>query len=536
MFFFILLTLFLFFWLLNQYHFNKKNILFLLIFMNLFSCSSDLDSEIKPECNYNEDCIDGYSCIDTFCVKSCRNIICSENEICDLYTLECIPKPCQTDSDCSSEFYCNINGECKSKERYCSSSDECFSGYRCDLDINICKIESDICLKNDDCPFGMFCSSGECLPTLQCFDIFTNNNSKESAGEIELDIDYSMQLSPWYSDWYSFDYDGVSTIEFYLSFIHQNGDIDLKVYQNGQLITESNSDENYESILLKPSILSKGEIFIEVFLYQRDSQDTDCIFYELQGHELTLQCNYDILEPNNDYQNAVKLENAIGQLLTICNREKDIYKIAPTNKNDKYNFMLSLYHPENRAGVSGKLWRIENDYPMLMVKTETQGVIDYLEAELEGGKIYYLEIEGRNEYSYTYSLDYYLQPQQDNTSCYNDELEPNNATPTAITPDINFGSYFLSICRADIDWHPIQVVNGTKIQVIINFNQENGDLNLALYKFNGTQLEEISHSELTLNYEILSYQPQEDETIYIKVYPSGGSIENSYFIQILQID
>ncbi len=528
-------TLSLFFITFFLYRKHKKiNIIWISIFFQLWSCSEDNIEKIV-ECHFDNECIDGFSCINEICEKSCRNIYCSKGEICDTIFFECTPKNCKNDDNCDSGFYCNINGECKTKERFCSSSDECFSGYECNLETNSCEIENKKCLNSDECPFGTACSSGECLPTLQCFDIFTNNSLKESAGEITINQNYIMKLSPWYSDWYSFNYDGISNIEFNFSFIHSNGDIDVKLYQNGNLIGESSSAENYESVILKPTTLSKGEIFIEVFLYQKTSSIQECIIYELRGYKLSLECIYDYFEPNNSYQDATNLSDAIGKLLTICNQEKDIYIITPTNKNKKYDFMLSIYYPENSAGVFGKLWTIEGGYPMLISKTHTQSVVDYLEVELDGGKTYYLEVDGRNEYSYTYSLDYSLHPQTED-SCFQDELEPNNAIPTALTPSLEFGNYFLSICGIDVDWHPISLSKNSKVQIIINFNNDKGDLNLALYKFNEVQLEQISKSENSLNYEILSHQASDDETIFIKVYPSISSINNSYFMQILNIE
>ncbi len=108
-----------------------------------FSCSSsgNVSNQVeKPQCQIDDDCPIGKSCIANKCVAS--NL-----------------QPCQTSDECSSEQYCNA-GFCAAIE--CSTQEDCPFGLSC-ID-NYCKTGWYVkCKTSDDCPLKSECVKGVCL-------------------------------------------------------------------------------------------------------------------------------------------------------------------------------------------------------------------------------------------------------------------------------------------------------------------------------------------------------------------------------------
>jgi len=117
----------------------KLILLFFIIFF--FSCADDsvslnicvIDADctdglycennncvINKACSTSVDChIDQHCSTNNICVKDCSYNTCNENEICDINTKECKIIKCQTDFDCENGFYCNLGGNCETKEYFC---------------------------------------------------------------------------------------------------------------------------------------------------------------------------------------------------------------------------------------------------------------------------------------------------------------------------------------------------------------------------------------------------------------------------------
>ncbi|VXD15184.1 Peptidase C11 clostripain [Planktothrix serta PCC 8927] len=93
----------------------------------------------------------------------------------------------------------------------------------------------------------------------------------------------------------------------------------------------------------------------------------------------------------------------------------------------------------------------------------------------------------------------------------------------------------LNITSGDTDWYmitPTRIPERYPNAITINFDNAQGDLNLALYKADGTLIESSSTSDR--NYESISFPPGSDP-VYIKVFGKDGATTNpNYTLDVVR--
>ncbi|CAD5981337.1 Clostripain [Planktothrix tepida] len=92
----------------------------------------------------------------------------------------------------------------------------------------------------------------------------------------------------------------------------------------------------------------------------------------------------------------------------------------------------------------------------------------------------------------------------------------------------------LNITAGDEDWYtitPTRIPERYPNAITINFDNAQGDLNLALYKADGTLIESSSTSDR--NYESISF-PTGDDPVYIKVSGKDGATNPNYTLDVVR--
>lgn len=127
---------------------------------------NDTNSSIDdPDCVVDDDCEEGYNCIEGTCM--------------DIYD----EPECETDDDCEEGYFCDENKECEEIEEVeCKTDEDCEEGYFCTEEFECEEIEVPECETDDDCAEGYFCNDDfECekeCDTLDCAEGFHCENNE----------------------------------------------------------------------------------------------------------------------------------------------------------------------------------------------------------------------------------------------------------------------------------------------------------------------------------------------------------------------
>ncbi len=109
-------------------------------------------------------------------------------------------------------------------------------------------------------------------------------------------------------------------------------------------------------------------------------------------------------------------------------------------------------------------------------------------------------------------------------TCQDDEFEPNNQAVQAA--EIQSGSFELSICDTalspvDVDWFVLELAAGAKIEVLINFEHDQGDLDMALFAASDTE-SPVAYEPGVTDEEKVLYTANQGGSYYLAVFGLGN--------------
>jgi len=342
-------------------------------------------------------------------------------------------------------------------------------------------------------------------------------------------------------DWFKFNLPSKGTGNDYvsISFDHSLGDLDLELYDSiGTEIKSSAGVSNTEQISLQE--LTTGDYFIKVFGYNGKTNP---------NYTLTINAPIsnpaDSFESNNTQATASDLNKQLQQgqrtitlgdnpekpLSIHSNTDVDWFKftLADTGKTGDYA-AIALDH------TLGDLdFQLYNSSGQLLDTSE--GVANVHKIDLKDLKykdstgqplIYYLKVYGYNGAT---NPSYILTVNAPLNAVTGDWSESNNTVQQAkdlgkINRTFNKGN--LSITDGDIDCFKFEIdADGSKDnQIGINFNHQQGDLDIELYKADGTTF--VDSSEGVSNVESISLTGLTKGVYYLKVYGYDGAINPNY--------
>ncbi len=338
------------------------------------------DCEIPPECRVDADCEDGNACTIDVCNNGMCNsmaVRCPQDMTCNPETGNCEREPycgngeceigewdscpedcqqpeCRTDRDCSEGEYCTPEGYCQPNNTGCQTDADCNDGEVCtngQCAPGICipgiiecpegyTCENNTCVATGAVCGNQICESGEnsdncpedCGVTPVCEpDQFEDNDDIGNPARVSYGNYDNLTITYEDEDWYSFDYDGQTTLEIKFNFINANGDIDVYAFQDGEQIISSEGYTNEEILVISPDRFRAGEVLINVALIQNPNEPYhECQTYSVKTGINPNACVSDQFEPNNSRRESTRLQlenNSADYDLTLCDSDTDWFII-----------------------------------------------------------------------------------------------------------------------------------------------------------------------------------------------------------------
>ncbi|MBT9555092.1 MAG: hypothetical protein IV100_03635 [Myxococcales bacterium] len=121
-------------------------------------------------------------------------------------------------------------------------------------------------------------------------------------------------------------------------------------------------------------------------------------------------------------------------------------------------------------------------------------------------------------------------------SCKDDFNEPNNTSATATA--LTVGDYEnLSLCDTtsvpiDVDWFRIALAPGQTLSITLDFEHDDGDLDLALFA-EGDTTAALAVSDSATDQEVLVYTADKTETVLVKIFGTGQSVFQSLYTMVV---
>ncbi|MFM6323261.1 MAG: pre-peptidase C-terminal domain-containing protein [Microcystis panniformis] len=370
-------------------------------------------------------------------------------------------------------------------------------------------------------------------------DFSSNDNSKHQA--TDLTSRRTTYRKSWENlsidddDWFKFNLPSKGTGNDYvsISFDHSLGDLDLKLYDSsGTEIKSSAGVSNTEQISLQE--LTTGDYFIKVFGYDGANNP---------NYTLTINApisnSADSFEPNNTQATASDLNKQLQQgqrTITLGDNPEKPLSIHKNTDNttdvDWFKFTLASH------GQAGDYAAITLDYTLGDLDFElydssgklntSEGVANVHKIDLKdkAAGTYCLKVYGYNGAT---NPSYVLTVSAPFNTVTGDWSESNNTVQQAKNlGKINriFNKRNLSITEDDSDWFKFEIdADGSKDnQVGINFNHQQGDLDIELYQADGTTF--VDSSEGVSNVESISLAGLTKGVYYLKVDGYGEKTTN----------
>ncbi len=515
-------------------------------------CFNDCDTPGDRQCAG-----DGFMVCDDFdwdaCLEWSDVVPCDQGELCswnpDTGQGECSAMPCEDDCDtegvkecyfdvgyrlcgyidsdacldwssvveCGSGMYC-LAGECVAM-----CQDDCQIGETGCTNSNtrwVCNdADGDGCLDRVDvaCPAGLTCDQGVCGADCQDDNMEPNDTYGDSYPLAE-GTQAGLVICPGNDDWYDTNVAAGQGLAVTISFVHADGDLDLKLYDIADPFTPiavSAGISDSESVVV-PAAGNAAVYLIWVYGYAGASNQYDLTVEFIDQNE----CLDDYLEENDGQAGAMFVLDGSYQDLMLCVDDEDWYENYMFAGEDLIVDLIfthvdqfddiDLQIVNDAGGVEGSSTSV-NDNESLTVQIDADGY-------------YYVRVyDGRPNVENSYSMDITY-----GTPCFDDWYEPND-TQAEAAPVTDSTYYDLQLCPNDADWYAATVPGGADLLAWITFTHADGDLDLHLYDAWGTQLD---YSVSVTDDEAVGAESLAAGTYYIRVTGWSGA-ENQYDLEVV---
>ena len=250
--------------------------------------------------------------------------------------------------------------------------------------------------------------------------------------------------------------------------------------------------------------------------------------------QTSVGCGDDDFEPNNTPEQATQVSDGTFANLSICDTElspidQDWFKlllekgeqieVTLTSDHELGNLDLPVYTSSNLSSPA--------------FYSPMDGDVEKITYTAPSAGIYYLRVVGTESWKYQvpYSLVIKHQAQ---AGCTADSKEPNqsksNATSLAAYLDGTPLSG-LTICAGDVDYFELPLTTGDSVIATIEFNDEEGDLDLRLEDAGGQTIDQ-SNGASDIETVILDGAGGGSYYLVVEGYPKDNT-ENTYSLELL---
>ena len=336
-------------------------------------------------------------------------------------------------------------------------------------------------------------------------DAFEPNDSAVQASPLGQG-DYSGKICAGDEDWYRVTLNNGDSLDANLNFTNADGNLDLKIFSaDGQTLLDSSlSDDDNEQLSIVAAL--SGDVLVQV-LGRSAVENTYNLVLTLTPAVVT--CQDDGFEDNDTQASAVDLQ--AGQFsAAICPDDADWYHLA-LNAGDSLS--IGVLYTYNDGDINASLLDAAGQTVVAGVSADDD---EQLNADITVAGDYYLVVSGAAGVSNSYSLDIEVTASQ---TCRDDGFEDNDSAANALL--LVAGDYDASICSGDDDFYAVDLNAGDTIDASIDFNVNDGDLDIALLSEAGAIL--TSSTTATSGQEAIHYVVASAGRYKLRVYGFAGA-------------
>jgi len=449
------------------------------------------------ECVEDAGCEDGNICTDGACVDGCRtDAQCDGNRVCDMDRAVCVvptpmcPDPCpdhtacntsngqcQPDGTCTSATHCRNGqvceaGQCADPVLTCSVNSDCQDGSYCDRTTSEC-VEG--CRLSNECRGEEVCVAGTCTTPPECdADANEPNDEANTATAITSGTTFEGLTICQEEDWFSFRAFAGDEVDIMLTFVHDEGDLNLQLVDPEGNVLQLSASTNDDEVIQR-SVNATGQHWLRVFSPNRGAYT----HYDL-SFSRTRNCAADDSEENDAADAPTPLQGTSVTLLnrTICEADDDWYAV-PLFAGEQLRASIDFSHVE--GDLSLELTNAAGDAVLASSATETD--LEEVTWDATGVELVLLHVPGAADLINAYDLTVEVTPR----ACEDDAGEQDDERATARSLALGAATSG-QICAGDEDWFVLTTPADATLTVSLTHQITDGDLNIQAFQADGTTL------------------------------------------------
>ncbi|MDA9854578.1 clostripain-related cysteine peptidase [bacterium] len=350
-------------------------------------------------------------------------------------------------------------------------------------------------------------------------------------------------------DWYKAYFPNNGTPDQYISalFDHQDGDIDIELYDSsGNLIRSSESSTDNEMIYLS-DIAGGYYYYLKVYPYGENNFQEYSLDYSFPVEVSTATISADSLEGNsgNEIFSAASTVGLVSQThdLTIhSTTDTDCFSFTTRNLSSSSS-EISISYDAALGAMNLSLWAVDvgQSAPTLVAATASGTGREVISFDNYLAGTYYLqafgpdgalipdyslsmdvtELEGGGSQSNVIPADQFDRASSNDTSATATDL--GTLSTTLNVADLSIHS------STDKDFLQFATTYAGETQITLSFSHEGGDIDTSLKDSGGT---EIAYAMSGDDNETLTFQSSIDESYTLEVYGYDGDMSRDYDLSI----
>jgi hypothetical protein len=273
---------------------------------------------------------------------------------------------------------------------------------------------------------------------------------------------------------------------------------------------------------LPPTTPIGTDVWFQAFQYQGGSPyESDVVPKEVGG-----TCLEDGREDNDALGTATPVNPGLISNLRSCDGDDDWYAVQ-LDAGETIDVYLTFTHTQGDIDV-----HLTNTAGTWLASAASLNNDEELTFTAQTAGTYFIHVEMINDTGNQIGNTYSMDVDVSGGACVADPYEPNDAAGTAIT--LAPGAYQdLSICSVvQDDYFQIAVTPGQTVAATIQYDPNDGDLDLYMYDFNGGFLDSSVNAGAS---DTVSWTATSSTTVRVRVtlvWPDVGNTGNSYDLQL----